>query len=123
MSTAFHGFWRLGFWSNRVRALPSSANVIIDPLESRLLMSGGAAGAVRQGPAVRLAVTDDVPVAPSAPFLSPVSPTQIRLNWFDRSTNEQGFIVERSQDYGRRYTRAAVLGPDSTSYTDGAVIV
>jgi hypothetical protein len=43
------------------------------------------------------------------------------LTWTDTSTNETGFLVQRSADGGVTWVQLAQLAANSTSYTDGGV--
>ena len=45
----------------------------------------------------------------------------VRLSWQDNSDNERCFIVERMESYPSIYHQIAVLGPNTTSFTDGDV--
>jgi fibronectin type 3 domain-containing protein len=59
----------------------------------------------------------------SAPYgltATAVSGTQIALSWFDASTNEGGFGVERSLD-GSNFSEIATTGANETTYTDGGL--
>ena len=61
---------------------------------------------------------------PAAPGnLSATSPRQaeIRLNWSDRSGNEQYFLIERSTSSGSGFVQIARVGANATSYTDRSV--
>ena len=49
------------------------------------------------------------------------SPTSIALTWRDRSNNETGFIVERS-DNGGAFTQVAIVGAGVQSYTDATAV-
>lgn len=49
-----------------------------------------------------------------------LSDSKIRLSWFDNSSNEDEFIVERSVDDGG-FDVVAILYTDMTSFTDGRV--
>jgi tartrate-resistant acid phosphatase type 5 len=57
-------------------------------------------------------------VAPSAPTgldATALSSNQIRLDWTDRSSNENGFYVERLTN--SVWTRVATLAPNTSAYT------
>lgn len=47
---------------------------------------------------------------------------QIRLNWTDHSSNETGFIIERSIDENFLYSRKFYLGPNSVSFVDSEIV-
>src|SRR5579859_12917 len=55
------------------------------------------------------------PSAPTNLQANAVSPFQINLSWTDTSTNESGFMVERSRD-GTNFTQIAQLLPGTTVY-------
>ena len=82
--------------------------------------AGGTSG---DGLTVAFTVVDGVPVAPGVPSVEALGPDRVRLEWQDRSDNELGFVIARSQDFGRRYVTLAVVGPDATSHIDTRVEV
>ena len=60
------------------------------------------------------------PTPPSAPLdlsASAVSTSQINLAWTDTSSNETGFVIDRSND-GTNYTSITTVGTDTESYSD-----
>lgn len=60
------------------------------------------------------------PVPPTAPtngMITSFTETSIRFNWFDRSGNETGFIVERSTN-GTTFTTLTTTAANVESYTD-----
>jgi hypothetical protein len=57
------------------------------------------------------------PAAPSNLAASAISSTQINLSWTDNSSNETGFLIERSTD-GTNFTQIATAGVNATSYLD-----
>jgi len=46
-----------------------------------------------------------VPEAPSELTFSNVQASSVDLSWIDNSNNEFGFIIERSEDQGKTYTK------------------
>ena len=60
------------------------------------------------------------PAAPSGLTATVVSPTQIDLNWVDRSNNESDFHIERSPD-GYSWTEIGTVPANVTTYSDTAV--
>src|SRR5438128_2998146 len=58
--------------------------------------------------------------APSNLDATPISSTQIRLNWRDNSGNEAGFRVARSLD-GTHFSLIASTRANATSYTDSGL--
>jgi len=82
----------------------------------------GAAGAAGAPHEIHFTVIDDAPSAPGGVRVTAVAPDAIELTWQDNSDNELGFVIERTQDYGRRYATVAVLAADATSYTDSKVL-
>lgn len=56
-----------------------------------------------------------IPSAPTNLQATAVSPFQINLSWIDTSTNEDGFMVERSLD-GTNFTQIAQLLPNTAVY-------
>ena len=61
------------------------------------------------------------PVAPSNLAASALSPTQIKLTWRDKSSNERGFQIERSLD-GRTFAEVAAVAANVTTYTNGGLL-
>ncbi len=55
------------------------------------------------------------PAAPSGADAKPENSTAVNLRWIDNSTNEDGFLVQRSSDFGSTWTTVATLGPNVTS--------
>ena len=58
------------------------------------------------------------PTAPTGLSASAVSTSQINLTWTDTSSNETGFIVERSASSGGTYASIATLGSNVTTYSN-----
>ncbi|MEN3047367.1 MAG: fibronectin type III domain-containing protein [Candidatus Caldarchaeales archaeon] len=58
--------------------------------------------------------------APSNLRVTGVDYNRISLAWQDNSANEEGFIVERSED-GRTFSAIGRTGQNAASYTDGTV--
>ncbi len=63
------------------------------------------------------AATLPPPAAPTNLAATPLSSTQIRLNWTDNAGNEQGFKLERSAD-GVSFLQIATFAANTTSYTN-----
>jgi len=78
---------------------------------------GGDSAASNEANAKTLPTT---PTAPSGLTATPLSQTQIRLNWTDASNNETGFKIERSLD-GTTWNPAGTVAQNTTSYTDGGL--
>jgi hypothetical protein len=60
------------------------------------------------------------PPTPSALAASATSSKAVDLTWSDNSSNETGFVIERSLD-GTDWSRLTSLPPDSTTYRDTSV--
>ncbi|MEZ5571748.1 MAG: zinc-dependent metalloprotease family protein [Halioglobus sp.] len=65
----------------------------------------------------RQSATLTVPLSPASLSSATVGPNQIDLRWSDRSTNESGYLLERSLD-GLNFTQVAALTANTTSYRD-----
>jgi titin len=62
------------------------------------------------------ALTAGPPAAPRWTSASPLSSSQVQLNWSDQSGNENGFVIYR---YGAGLsTEAGSVGPNQTTFTD-----
>ena len=61
------------------------------------------------------------PAAPSALTARTLGGRRIALSWRDNSTNETGFIVERSTG-GSAFAEVARLGANARSYTDSGLV-
>ncbi len=63
------------------------------------------------------------PVAPDAPsdLTATADTTSVALTWQDNSTNEDGFIIWRSEDQ-TTWTNLGTVGADGTTYTDATVL-
>lgn len=62
-----------------------------------------------------------VPNAPSNLTLTPLSSSEIRLNWSDNSNNELGFKIERKVE-GGTYSEITILTANSTTFTDSGLM-
>jgi autotransporter-associated beta strand protein len=60
------------------------------------------------------------PAAPSAATASPLSDTEIRLDWTDNSGNEDGFRIERRSS-GGSYAQIASVGANVISFNDAGL--
>lgn len=62
-------------------------------------------------------------VAISFNFISPdfLNAAELILSWQDNSNNEDGFEIERSVSGSGPFETIAILGPDSSSYTDSSI--
>jgi len=63
-----------------------------------------------------VSIVAPVPVAPTSLSLAVISRTQINLAWKDNSTNETGFLIERSLD-GINFTQIASVGANVSTYS------
>jgi outer membrane protein assembly factor BamB/subtilisin family serine protease len=63
-----------------------------------------------------------IPNAPQDLIALGRGPRQISLTWKDQATNESGFSVERRFALDPDFVEIAQLGPDSTEFTDTAVL-
>ncbi|MBT1696853.1 fibronectin type III domain-containing protein [Fulvivirgaceae bacterium PWU4] len=61
------------------------------------------------------------PSAPSALTATTVSSTTIDLSWTDNTTNETGFVLERSKTDESNYTVIATLNANIVSYSDNSL--
>ncbi len=62
-----------------------------------------------------------LPNAPSNLTAAPALGTQSDLTWTDNSSDETGFIIERSVDIGKTFSPIATVTPNSTSYSDSGL--
>ena len=58
------------------------------------------------------------PAAPDNAVLTPVSDSEIQINWNDNSDNEDGFYIERKKGADGEYSQIADLGSNQTEYND-----
>lgn len=63
----------------------------------------------------------EAPYAPSSLSATAVSHTQIELDWFDSSHNEDGFRIERSEDAGLTWADIASVGANVHTYSDSSL--
>ncbi|MBZ0266572.1 fibronectin type III domain-containing protein, partial [bacterium] len=87
----------------------------------RAYSSGGNSGHSNVGGATTLAPLPP-PIGPEYLVASAVSPRQVDLSWTGRSTNEDGFKVERSADGGSTYIQIGEVGVDVTAYSDTGLL-
>src|SRR5439155_13837411 len=62
------------------------------------------------------------PAAPSNLTAVALSTSQIDLAWADNSTNETGFIIERSLDGVSGWTQIATPAANATTYSDTGLL-
>jgi len=62
-----------------------------------------------------------LPLPPSHLEAQIISPTHIRLTWWDNSVDEDGFIVER-RAYGEAWKQIAIVPPDVNVYNDEGLV-
>jgi hypothetical protein len=65
--------------------------------------------------------TPVIPTAPTALTATPVSKTQVHLEWVDNAGDESGFVIERSTD-GTNFDQITDLPAGATSYDDTSVV-
>jgi len=75
----------------------------------------GAAVGTRSGSAT-VTIVVPVPAAPTTLKLTAISRSQINLSWLDVSSNESGFLIERSLD-GVNFTQVAMVGPNVQTWS------
>ncbi|XVJ66420.1 MAG: hypothetical protein HEQ40_09775 [Lacibacter sp.] len=66
-------------------------------------------------------VDNGLPLAPSNLTASAISTSSIRLNWMDKSNNEDGFEIYRSGSANGTYTLLTTTAANVTSYTDAGL--
>lgn len=71
--------------------------------------------------AFRAGAVTEVPAAPSSLVATAASTSRVDLRWTDSSTNESGFVVDRSDDNGVNYAVVGELGSNAVSYADNSV--
>jgi hypothetical protein len=75
---------------------------------------------LRQSGGRTLFAAYDLPDAPSSLWLAPTK-SNVTLHWTDGSSNETGFIVERSTSANGTFTQLVTVPANATSFVDGAV--
>ncbi|MDE0950593.1 MAG: M12 family metallo-peptidase [Halioglobus sp.] len=65
----------------------------------------------------RQGVNQTPPQSPTNLSSSAMGPNQIELDWTDQSSNESGFVLERSED-GTQFSQFASVPENTTNYTD-----
>lgn len=65
--------------------------------------------------------TPNVPLAPSGINFTGISAVGITVNWTDNSSNEAGFVVERSTD-GVNYSIISTTAANATSFVDSGLL-
>ncbi len=78
----------------------------------------GTSGYSNEDYAVTLEPAQTKPDSPVNLKAEAISESQIDLGWEDKSNNEDGFYVYRSDDGGETYSDIAKLKPNTTSYSD-----
>jgi titin len=69
--------------------------------------------------AVQVVVTSAPPSEPVSVVARPSSSTVVEIGWFDPSTNEEGFRIERSIDGAVSWVMAGTVGADAGVFDDG----
>ncbi|MFM7837678.1 MAG: fibronectin type III domain-containing protein, partial [Planctomycetaceae bacterium] len=92
----------------------SSAGLFTAPATAGTSVVRAASGAISGTATVTIAVP--VPAAPTTLKLTAISRTQINLSWLDKSSNESGFLIERSLD-GINFTQVAMVGPNIQAWS------
>jgi hypothetical protein len=62
-----------------------------------------------------------VPAAPSNLVATSVTSSKVTLSWTDNSSNETGFVVQRSSNGGKTWTTLTTTAANVTSYSDTTV--
>ena len=62
-----------------------------------------------------------LPSQPTVPHGSVSSPNSILIQWADNSTNETGYIIERSSSATSGFTQIGTVGSNVTTYTDATI--
>lgn len=60
---------------------------------------------------------EQIPEAPTSLTIKLTSPASITLSWTDKSTNENGFKIEKKTD-GGNFVTFATVGPNTTSFQE-----
>ncbi len=63
-------------------------------------------------------VATGAPASPTGLTATAPSSTQNDLTWTDNSSNEDGFKIESSRDFGATWTQIASVGPNVVTYSD-----
>lgn len=92
----------------------SSAGLFTAPATAGTSVVRAASGAISGTATVTIVVP--VPAAPTTLKLTAISRTQINLSWLDKSSNESGFLIERSLD-GINFTQVAMVGPNIQAWS------
>lgn len=71
--------------------------------------------------AVFVATLSNVPASPSDLLVSPVSASEMQLNWSDNSTNETAFIIKRTTDRFAGFTTLDTVTVNITTYLDSGL--
>jgi len=71
--------------------------------------------------AVQAGKTPVAPTAPSALRATPLSSSQIKLNWRDNSCNELGFIIQHSASMSGLWSQRATASKNIITYTDSGL--
>ena len=64
-----------------------------------------------------------MPSAPTNLTARAVSSSQINLSWTDNSTNENGFVIERSTSSTSGFIQIASIWPNMTTYSNTGLSV
>lgn len=95
---------------------PPGPNHCIPGVYMLFLVNGNGVPSVARMIRVDVPAATTLPAAPTDLIGTALNDSQVRLDWTDNADNEEGFELDRS--LGAEYTRHAILGPNSTSFTD-----
>jgi peptidyl-Asp metalloendopeptidase len=119
MAEACAGAIRINYFSNPAltyEGLPLGVDGQLDPLNA-----ADNARAINQTAPIVAAFRTLPPAAPTNLKAVAATSTRVEVQWADRSTNESGFLLERSLD-GTLWHLLAQLPADTTGYTDTSVV-
>jgi fibronectin type 3 domain-containing protein len=60
------------------------------------------------------------PAAPTGTIATSINSSTVAVTWGDRSADETGFRIERATSFSGPWAAAATIGPNLTSFSDGA---
>ena len=101
-------------------AVPGNYTYMVRAIKLESSPSGSYTNA-SQGIFISTIVTAPPPAAPSQLHGLPVSTSEIRLDWTDNASNEDGFSIERKTGVSGIYARIADVPVNTTNYLDASL--
>jgi subtilisin family serine protease/PKD repeat protein len=113
--------WNFGDGTTGAGAAPTHAYASAGTYTVTLTVTDDRGASASATATVTISAPPSPPAAPSGLYADSQRQGEVLLRWSDRSTNEQGFEVERSTSSSGGFVRVTTVGANAASYTDRTV--